>query len=440
MTSNRSPVFGKRKEPHTVIIARGDQVSHFTVRPWMLAIGGSIFAGLAVSYLFATAYLVFRDDLISANISRQARIQQLYEDRISSLRTQVDRITSRQMLDQQVMENKVAELIERQQTLNARDSRLAPLLERAGKLQPMPPKVEGGEQHTALSSDGDTHEIAFAGIDPIITGPVPAKNDKKSQWNSLGNDLRPSGGISGESTIEKSDKILQTINHALHRIENNQTDKVKNLTDAAYETADNIVETLNSAGLKIDTAGINDANTSMGGPLIPVSPTALVEDDFEVQLQDLDSALDRLDKVRRVVRTIPLANPAPGMPVTSLYGIRRDPIIGTAAFHSGVDFRAHIGQSVVATATGTVTRAGSNGGYGNMVEIDHGNGFSTRYAHLSRISAREGDKVKYGTVIGEAGNTGRSTGPHIHYEVREKGRPLNPVNFIKAGKQIETLL
>ena len=109
----QSAVFGKRKEPHTVIIARGDDIRHFTIRPWVAAIAGSVLSAVAVGYLLATSYLVLRDDLIGATAARQARMQQAYEDRISSLRAQVDRITSRQLLDQQLMENKVSELIER---------------------------------------------------------------------------------------------------------------------------------------------------------------------------------------------------------------------------------------------------------------------------------------------------------------------------------------
>ncbi len=178
----------------------------------------------------------------------------------------------------------------------------------------------------------------------------------------------------------------------------------------------------------------------MGGPLIPVSSPGTIVNAFDMQLQNLDSALDRLEQLRRRVSTLPLANPAPGNPVTSLFGTRRDPFLGTAAFHSGVDFRATYGQAVKATAAGTVLKAGRFGGYGNMVEIDHGNGFSTRFAHLSRVLVRDGQRVARGTVVGQAGSSGRSTGSHLHYEVRENDRAVNPVNFLKAGKQIEPLL
>nr|WP_312351802.1 M23 family metallopeptidase [Brucella intermedia] len=450
MTGNQAKtstkkVFGERKEPPVLIIARGEKISHFTLRPWMTVLGGAVFLALSAGYLGATAYLVLRDDLMSAGIARHARNQQLYEDRISALRTEVDRITSRQMLDQQVMENKVAELMQRQQTLSARDGKLAPLLERASQLQPMPempaetaPDID---QHSQYIPNEALAGRDFPGIDPIITGPVPGKlpagkPDRRADAGSVG--LRLSGGISGESTLETSDKILATITHNLHRIESEQNGKVRVLADAAYEKADSILDTLNAAGLRIETPG--NASVAMGGPLIPVSSPGTVVNDFDMQLRNLDSALDRLDQVRKRVSALPLANPAPGNPLTSLFGVRRDPFLGTAAFHSGIDFRAAYGQTVKSTAAGKVVKAGRFGGYGNMVEIDHGNGFSTRFAHLSRVLVRDGQQVAAGVVVGEAGSSGRSTGSHLHYEVRENGRAVNPVNFLKVGKQIEPLL
>ncbi|GGA81633.1 membrane protein [Brucella endophytica] len=433
MTDQRLPIFGKRKEPHTIIIARGQSISHFSIRPWMLLAGGSVCALVAIGYLLATFYLVMRDDLIGANIARHARMQQLYEDRISALRVQVDRVTSRQLLDQRMMEEKVAELIERQKTLSLRDGRLAPLLKRASDVA-LPEKPETApEQHTQLlPENNDPADAVFLGIDPIITGPVPKEGGpQKSDM------LRPSEGLAGESTAEKAEEILRTVNRSLRQIETEQIYKVRNLTESAFETADNIAETLNAAGLKIEG---QDEKNGMGGPLIALESPAESVANFDLQLQDLDTALDRLDRLKKTVRTLPLANPAPGMPVTSLFGVRRDPLIGTPAFHAGIDFRAQSGQQVKATAAGIVTKAGRNGGYGNMVEIDHGNGFSSRYAHLSRVLVQENQRVPFGALIGEAGNTGRSTGTHLHYEIRRNGTAINPANFLKTGRQIEQLL
>jgi len=126
--------------------------------------------------------------------------------------------------------------------------------------------------------------------------------------------------------------------------------------------------------------------------------------------------------------------------VTSPFGVRTDPIVGTAALHSGMDFRAAIGMEAKVTAAGVVVKAGWNGGYGRMVEVDHGQGYSTRYGHLSQILVKVGDKLKAGDVIGRTGSSGRSTGPHLHYEVRHDGQAVNPLRFLSAGKKIAQYL
>jgi hypothetical protein len=128
-----SRVFGKRpKHSHTIIFASGETIRHITVRPWMAGLLMSVLGVMAIGYLAATSYLVLRDDLIGASMARQARMQHAYEDRIAALRSQVDRVTSRQLLDQQLMEEKVAELIARQNALSNRHGKLGPLLDRAG--------------------------------------------------------------------------------------------------------------------------------------------------------------------------------------------------------------------------------------------------------------------------------------------------------------------
>ena len=105
-----------------------------------------------------------------------------------------------------------------------------------------------------------------------------------------------------------------------------------------------------------------------------------------------------------------------------------------------MDFRAAVGTRVHATAPGIVVKAGPSGGYGRMVEIDHGNGFSTRYAHLSVILVEPGQRIKTGDIVGESGSTGRSTGPHLHYEVRRNGDATDPLRFLTAGRTVEPYL
>ena len=115
-------------------------------------------------------------------------------------------------------------------------------------------------------------------------------------------------------------------------------------------------------------------------------------------------------------------------------------MLGTPALHSGMDFRAPVGMPAKVTAPGKVIKAGWNGGYGRMVEVDHGNGFATRYGHLSEIVVNEGQKLAAGDIIGKVGSSGRSTGPHLHYEVRHNGDAIDPVRFLKAGKKVSNYL
>ena len=418
-----SAVFGKRKEPHTIIIAHGDDIRHFTIRPWMAALCGSVLAAVAIGYLLATSYLVLRDDLIGATVARQARLQQAYEDRISALRTQVDRITSRQLLDQRLMENKVAELLDRQEELSERNGRMLPLLEKA------------------TGAAAGTSDIPIPPAKPEVRADIVPSNAyaasgvANSAAAALARITSRSPAIQGESVsvADRADLIFVTINKSLREIETRQIKKIRTLTENAYKTADTIVSALESAGLKIDeTYGSSDA----GGPLVPISGA----ETFDSEVEELDEALSKLDNVRNAATKLPIANPAPGRVVTSGFGVRRDPLIGKPAFHAGIDFRASVGLPVRATGAGTVSRAGWNGGYGRMVEIDHGNGLTTRFAHLSEIKVSDGQTVEAGQLLGLAGSSGRSTGPHIHYEIRRNEKPLNPVKFLKVGKEIGTLL
>lgn len=427
--SGQATVFGRRREPHMVIIAHGNDIRHFTVRPWLAAFIGSALAAVAVGYLLATSYLVLRDDLIGATTARQARMQQAYEDRISALRAQVDRITSRQLLDQQLMETKVGELLQRQSQLTMRHGRLGPLLDRAEAASThlpasAPTPMEKPEIRASLSLDipnAPVPELAYASTSGPAANPFAFLSARKAD--------RPAA----TSSADQADKLFVAINQSLRSIENEQLARITSLAQHAYETADAISEALETAGLSVDVDIDKDA---MGGPLIAVdNPTA-----FDAKVRELDEALDMLDKVKSEASRLPLANPAPGHSISSTFGVRKDPLLGTPALHSGMDFRLPAGSSARATAAGTVVKAGWNGGYGRMVEIDHGGGFATRYAHLSKIEVKEGQKVGKGEVVGRAGSSGRSTGPHLHYEVRHNGTAVNPVRFLKLGRQVSQYL
>ncbi|MEM9999472.1 MAG: M23 family metallopeptidase [Pseudomonadota bacterium] len=369
----------------------------------MAALAATVILAGSVGYLGATAYLIFRDDIINASLMRQARMQHAYEDRISALRAQVDRITSHRLLDQQFVETKIAELASRQDLLAQRASSISPLLQRANSVRGTTLSPPGGLPVPKSRPNGDDQA---AWIDSTIkTGSVAAA---------------PRG-------LEP----LHDVQTRLAEIERQQVAEIAQLAQAAHATRRSMIETARANGLVFDT----DDATASGGPFMPASSNDLSS--FDEKVSELSTALALLDDTRTAIKSFPIAHPAPGKAITSRYGVRRDPIIGKKAFHAGIDFRTPTGTPIYATAAGTVTKSGRHGGYGLMVEVRHANGLSTRYAHLSKIHVRKGAKIDTGEKVGLAGSTGRSTGPHLHYEVRRGDKATNPMTYLKAGTNLK---
>lgn len=176
-----------------------------------------------------------------------------------------------------------------------------------------------------------------------------------------------------------------------------------------------------------------------GGPFIPaLGPRELdsIPEPVSFTAAILDAHIDRLEGLQRLLRTLPLTVPAETYTISSGFGLRRDPINGSAAMHYGIDLSGQSGQAIAATAPGKVIFAERLGFYGKLVEIDHGMGVTTRYGHLQKIVVEEGQVVAAGEKIGTMGSTGRSTGVHVHYEIRVDNQPVNPMKFIKAGRYV----
>lgn len=148
------------------------------------------------------------------------------------------------------------------------------------------------------------------------------------------------------------------------------------------------------------------------------------------QFRSLFNAWQQMDGPEAQAIAIPSRRPVDQMRLTSSFGTRSDPFNGRRARHNGIDIPGPLGTPIYATADGVIGRAQRLGGYGNYVEIDHGNAIQTRYGHLSVISVASGQRVRRGDVIGMMGSTGRSTGSHLHYEVRIAGAPVNPIPFV----------
>lgn len=181
---------------------------------------------------------------------------------------------------------------------------------------------------------------------------------------------------------------------------------------------------------------------SLGGPLIEAKdPRALaavldVDEGFAQRIQHAATNLSEAGALADAAATLPFARPTQNPALSSSFGVRFDPFTRRPAFHSGLDFPGGYNTPIYTTAPGVVSFTGVRSGYGNTIEIDHGRGFKTRYAHLQGIAVRPGQRVAVGQRIGAMGSTGRSTGPHLHYEVWVNGRAQNPSRFVKAGEYV----
>lgn len=204
------------------------------------------------------------------------------------------------------------------------------------------------------------------------------------------------------------------------------------LTHAVERRADKAAAAIRSFGLNPDALA-RSAARAQGGPFVPWSGDKA---DMTPELGQLADAMARMEFLERSLLAIPSGQPTAAPMMTSSYGYRRDPFNGHAAFHAGIDFPGRYGQPINAAAAGRVAYVGQRQGYGNVVEVEHGNGLMTRYAHLSGFAARVGAKVDRGDTVGRMGSTGRSTGTHLHFEVRLNGQAINPRRFLEARKDV----
>lgn len=379
-------------------IVRERTIREVRVRPWLavtaVLLGGMFF----VTYFAATGYLVFRDDLLAASVARQARQKQAYEDRIASLRADIDRLSSRQLLNQEEFEARLEDVASRQAMLDERQEILAGLGRAA--------------RSAGLTAPGKDKDKAAA-HDDITTGSIATAED------------------SGPALT------LDVVEMSLDDLAANQVAFIEEVAADAAERSGRIAAVLKEVGRRVPKGA--ESRDAMGGPFVPMASDVDPEV-FRDGVKLATAQIERFETLQKTASGLPLMAPMNRGSITSRFGMRTDPFRRRPAMHTGIDFRAPSGEPARATAPGRVISAGYSGGYGNMVEIDHGGGLTTRFAHLSKIVAKKGQSVAKGDIIGQTGSTGRSTGPHLHYEIRVNGRPIDPMTFISAGDRLSPLL
>jgi murein DD-endopeptidase MepM/ murein hydrolase activator NlpD len=232
------------------------------------------------------------------------------------------------------------------------------------------------------------------------------------------------------NTAESAPKIGVAIPEAapLARMEARQLAFADTLTMAASMRAGEAEKAIRGYGINPSALG-----GAMGGPFIPLRRAATADD---ASIRRLAQSLGRLDRMERALLAIPNSAPATPLALSSGFGVRSDPFNGAAALHAGLDITGDRGQPIHAAAAGRVITVGQQGGYGNLVVVDHGHGIQTRYGHLSGFDVRPGQIVTRGQQIARMGSTGRSTGDHLHFEVRVNDRAVNPRRFLEANSDV----
>ena len=243
--------------------------------------------------------------------------------------------------------------------------------------------------------------------------------------------------------IQNKNEVLRTEVVQLQSIKEEQSlqheAKLRDISSRALKNIHRLEAVLNRTGLNLkDIAPLPKSMImGMGGPFIPYHPDMKHSDGKLLLESELELRLNRFEKLRDAVSVIPLVAPVTKGYVSSHYGRRKDPFNGRWAMHRGIDFVAPYKSNVEATAPGIVTYVGRRGRYGRTVDIRHKHGLMTRFAHLYRYRVKVGQKVKMGDTIALLGNSGRSTGPHVHYEIRHNGKFMNPRRFLRATRNVQ---
>lgn len=441
-------VYG-RLFPERQIYLRTDGEVRFVTFSGKLQLGlASFVLLLGAWFTFSTFQYIFQNNIIAAKNERIRAGQEAY------------RVLEGEMRDTQLR------FINAARDLDAKHSQLIALVSHKENLERRLDEISGrlaavSDDHREASKEAAALRMQLQGERNALSGQIGTLEGQLrstlEQRSGLEQDLAETRdrvvSLSAErDTLIKSNadlmSNLETVNDRLVDIKGEQQRFIERI---AARTTDDIAlleDTIAMTGLKPETlfekSGVFDS--AMGGPVIDPSAgedgamtgVASLGDGaaFDSSVAGLEDSLQRWEALQSVLRVLPIAAPADNFYISSDYGRRRDPITKRMAFHAGVDLAGPARQPVYATAPGTVAKAGRNGPYGNMVEIDHGFGLRTRYGHLDRISVKKGEEVGFRTQIGRMGSTGRSTGTHLHYEIRFEGKAYDPSRFLKAGKYV----
>jgi len=435
-------------------------------------------AGLTLILLgwvaFASVNVIFKDRIIAAKDHRYQQMQGTYENRVADLQLSYEELNNALVSAEDRFKSTADELEAKQQNvarlLSQKQVVDAALTGKAGTpLRTVSERVRAGAE-TASDSVGTGSSFLAAPVGAIPPAPSGGKTffgSGASQLNIMPDPVEPQpttarpakasmldGGLLqfAESFFESrrpqapahaaNNPALQSLSAVTDKLVQISSSENTLLTSLDRSVSARIADVKGVLGrVGVSAAQAERSGGGMGGPLLPIQSVQIdgVSDTSFTQAYEGTLAhTAELQMLFGALRHVPLTTPVHGgqFEITSGFGPRVDPFTGHFAFHPGVDFAGPWGSTVAATAAGTVVFAGPHAGYGNLVEIDHGLGFHTRYGHLSGVLVRVGTRVSAGTPVGRLGSTGRSTGPHVHYEVWLASRLRDPAKYIQTGRQV----
>ena len=424
------------------IYHRSDGIVRFVKLTTRTQMALAMVVGAALLWVaYASVNVVFKEQIIVSKETERRNQEASYRRKLQTAETAYDEVNALNFIYQREFDATVSSLRSQHETLRSLvenksvvDARLRGLAEQLS--------VGGAPGGRQLQNTGRLM------VDPVGREPTP----RQSRMNALREeallgimDSRVAEGIDDDvlATMRAETANLSAQQVVLMAsLEEDMRTRIKELDSILDHTGvatDHVVETFRVAAAEAESPAAEGEFAAQGGPFIPVDdgPVGL-SDTYYRTAERVAETMDRLVALERAAAALPIGLPvAARHRVSSGFGKRWDPIKkNRRANHRGLDFAAPRNTPLLATAPGRVSFAGTRGAFGRTVEIDHGNGFKTRFAHMNKIKVRAGQRVELGDTVGLMGTTGRSTGVHLHYEVLYRGRQVNPKNFIEAGRYV----
>lgn len=411
-----------------------------------------MFVLLALMFLAWVAYssvnVIFKEQIVSERDRNYRTMVQTYEARIANLRGSVDNLHGALAVARQRFEEELQDLRSRQRQVDELIEQQSAFHEQHNKLRVKVASMGKDIRNDKARRSAVLVDVLNRELEPRVSRQArnrqaPPVNAVVEVFNRVAQAREEVGRPLLNDAAEISEMMKQS-----SQMRSEQLQIVQMLEEESQRKLRELEAIVTRT--RVDTDAVaerfmaeiqRDKESGQGGPLEPLPEMVLAGSSrtpspFDRQWLRIQNKMERLTALSEALDSMPIMLPLDIYRITSPFGPRRDPFTRRAAFHGGLDFGGPFAAPVLATAEGVVSHAGRRGAYGRLVEIDHGHGFKTRYGHLHRVLVKRGQRVKARQPIGKLGSSGRSTAPHLHYEVWFDKKIRDPINFIEAGRYV----